>query len=247
MGARNRQRPSWIRGRDAIKILNGLYPRSPRTPQSSSMIRGAAKASWKLGEIPRIVTTVSTIVTADSKKNGGIGHVRLEWPVTIRWNERSRSFGIGGHVGVEYATSASMACASSCLAPSFSSSPSASSAGAFSSTTLLSFIAVYVSCWLLIRKDQSTGYSASSVSPYTRNQHSSIFGRLGCKKPPNGSSPWSLAIPGPGRSPSAPMTTWAGRVSAGRQRAPAQDGPQNGGSCWRWIAAADGSGDAAGR
>ena len=49
MGARNRQRPSWIRGRDAIKILNGLYPRSPRTPQSSSMIRGAAKASWKLG------------------------------------------------------------------------------------------------------------------------------------------------------------------------------------------------------
>ena len=38
----------WIRGRDAIKILNGLYPRSPRTPQSSSMIRGAAKASWKL-------------------------------------------------------------------------------------------------------------------------------------------------------------------------------------------------------
>ena len=72
-------------------------------------------------------------------------------------------------------------------------------------------------------------------------------GRLGCKKPPNGSSPWSLAIPGPGRSPSAPMTTWAGRVSAGRQRAPAQDEPQNGGSCWRWIAAADGSGDAAGR
>ena len=50
MGARNRQRPSWIRGRDAIKILNGLYPRSPRTPQSSSMIRGAAKASWKLDE-----------------------------------------------------------------------------------------------------------------------------------------------------------------------------------------------------
>jgi len=49
------------------------------------------------------VTTVSTIVTADSKKDGGIGHVRLEWPVTIRWNERSRSFGIGGHVGVEYA------------------------------------------------------------------------------------------------------------------------------------------------
>ena len=48
MGARNRQRPSWIRGRDAIKILNELYPRSPRTPQSSSMIRGAAKASWKL-------------------------------------------------------------------------------------------------------------------------------------------------------------------------------------------------------
>jgi len=48
-----------------------------------------------------------------------------------------------------------------------------SSAGAFSSTTLLSFIAVYVSCWLLIRQDQSTGYSASSVSPYTRNQHSS--------------------------------------------------------------------------
>ena len=54
------------------------------------------------------MTTVSTIVTADSKKNGGIGHVRLEWPVTIRWNERSRSFGIGGHVGVEYATTPSM-------------------------------------------------------------------------------------------------------------------------------------------
>ena len=49
---------------------------------------------------------VSTIVTADSKKDGGIGHVRLEWPVTIRWNERSRSFGIGGHVGVEYAQAA---------------------------------------------------------------------------------------------------------------------------------------------
>ena len=32
---------------------------------------------------------------------------------------------------------------------------------------------MYVSCWLLIRQDQSTGYSASSVSPYTRNQHSS--------------------------------------------------------------------------
>ena len=53
------------------------------------------------------MTTVSTIVTADSKKDGGIGHVRLEWPVTIRWNERSRSFGIGGHVGVEYASLAS--------------------------------------------------------------------------------------------------------------------------------------------
>ena len=51
------------------------------------------------------MTTVSTIVTADSKKDGGIGHVRLEWPVTIRWNERSHSFGIGGHVGVEYAES----------------------------------------------------------------------------------------------------------------------------------------------
>ena len=35
---------------------------------------------------------------------------------------------------------------------------------------------MYVSCWLLIRQDQSTGYSASSVSPYTRNQHSS-YGR----------------------------------------------------------------------
>ena len=56
MGARNRQRPSWIRGRDAIKILNGLYPRSPRTPQSSSMIRGAAKASWKLDQtLQRVV------------------------------------------------------------------------------------------------------------------------------------------------------------------------------------------------
>ena len=54
MGARNRQRPSWIRGRDAIKILNGLYPRSPRTPQSSSMIRGAAKASWKLVTILKV-------------------------------------------------------------------------------------------------------------------------------------------------------------------------------------------------
>jgi len=39
---------------------------------------------------------------------------------------------------------------------------------------LLSFIAVYVSCWLLIRQDQSTGYSASSVSPYIKNQHSFI-------------------------------------------------------------------------
>ena len=56
------------------------------------------------------MTTVSTIVTADSKKDGGIGHVRLEWPVTIRWNERSRSFGIGGHVGVEYAEIGQAAC-----------------------------------------------------------------------------------------------------------------------------------------
>ncbi|MCG8093474.1 MAG: EAL domain-containing protein, partial [Candidatus Thiodiazotropha endolucinida] len=30
------------------------------------------------------------------------------------------------------------------------------------------------SCWLLIRQDQSTGYTASSISPYTRNQHSSF-------------------------------------------------------------------------
>ncbi|MCG7953781.1 MAG: hypothetical protein N0E56_21590, partial [Candidatus Thiodiazotropha endolucinida] len=30
-----------------------------------------------------------------------------------------------------------------------------------------------ISCWLLIRQDQSTGYTASSISPYTRNQHSS--------------------------------------------------------------------------
>ncbi|WP_419610479.1 hypothetical protein [Thiolapillus sp.] len=47
-----------------------------------------------MGEITRIVTGVSIIVTADSKENPGIGHVRLESPVTIRWNERSRWGGI---------------------------------------------------------------------------------------------------------------------------------------------------------
>ena len=76
MGARNRQRPSWIRGRDAIKILNGLYPRSPRTPQSSSMIRGAAKASWKLERVggwkplKAYCTITDTLVMARKKHPG---------------------------------------------------------------------------------------------------------------------------------------------------------------------------------
>ncbi|WP_419605214.1 hypothetical protein, partial [Thiolapillus sp.] len=44
------------------------------------------KNSSALGEITRIVTGVSIIVTADSKENPGIGHVRLESPVTLGWN-----------------------------------------------------------------------------------------------------------------------------------------------------------------
>ena len=64
------------------------------------------------------------------------------------------------------------ACCASSSSPSFSSSPKASPAGAFSSTTADSSTAVYVSCWLLIRQNQSTGYTDRSVSPYIRNQHS---------------------------------------------------------------------------
>ncbi|WP_419593688.1 hypothetical protein, partial [Thiolapillus sp.] len=49
------------------------------------------KNSSALGEITRIVTGVSIIVTADSKENPGIGHVRLESPVTLGWNTQRPS------------------------------------------------------------------------------------------------------------------------------------------------------------
>ena len=43
-----------------------------------------------MGEIPGIVTAVSDIVTADSEKTLGIGHVRLESAVTLARNTQVR-------------------------------------------------------------------------------------------------------------------------------------------------------------
>ena len=51
-----------------------------------------------------IVTGDSGIVTADSGNPGKIGHDKMESPVTFLRNQRSRSIGIGGHDGPEYAT-----------------------------------------------------------------------------------------------------------------------------------------------
>jgi transposase InsO family protein len=49
------------------------------------------------------VTGDSDTVTGDSEQPLGIGHVKSEWPVTFRRNKRSRSIGMGGHLGSEYA------------------------------------------------------------------------------------------------------------------------------------------------
>jgi len=50
------------------------------------------------------VTDDSGIVTGDSGKLPEIGHDKTEWAVTIIRNRRSRSNGMGGHDGPEYAT-----------------------------------------------------------------------------------------------------------------------------------------------
>jgi len=50
------------------------------------------------------VTGDSDIVTDDSDKGVKIGHVQSESPVTFVRNGRSRSIGMSGHDGSEYAT-----------------------------------------------------------------------------------------------------------------------------------------------
>ncbi|WP_216819296.1 hypothetical protein, partial [Thiohalocapsa sp. ML1] len=50
-----------------------------------------------------IVTGASGSVTANSGNTPEIGHVQTESPVTFARNDRSRSNGIGGHDGPEYA------------------------------------------------------------------------------------------------------------------------------------------------
>ena len=52
-----------------------------------------------------IVIADSGIVTGDSEKTPKIGHDESEWPVTFLRNRRSRSNGMCGHVGAEYAIS----------------------------------------------------------------------------------------------------------------------------------------------
>jgi len=52
------------------------------------------------------VTGDSGIVTGDSGKLPEIGHDKTEWAVTIARNRRSRSNGMGGHDGPEYALGA---------------------------------------------------------------------------------------------------------------------------------------------
>jgi hypothetical protein len=61
------------------------------------------KKSSALRSIPGIVTGHSGIVTGDSGKTPEIGHDQSESVVTFRRNQRSRSIGITGHDGPEYA------------------------------------------------------------------------------------------------------------------------------------------------
>ena len=56
-----------------------------------------------LRSIPGIVTGDSGIVTADSGNPAKIGHDETESPVTFPRNGRSRSNGMAGHDGPEYA------------------------------------------------------------------------------------------------------------------------------------------------
>jgi hypothetical protein len=53
--------------------------------------------------ISAIVTGHSGIVTDDSGQRPKIGHDETEWPVTLPRNRRSRSNGMTGHHGAEYA------------------------------------------------------------------------------------------------------------------------------------------------
>jgi hypothetical protein len=61
------------------------------------------KKSSALRSISGSVTGHSGIVTADSGKTPEIGHDQSESAVTFRRNQRSRSIGITGHDGPEYA------------------------------------------------------------------------------------------------------------------------------------------------
>jgi hypothetical protein len=62
------------------------------------------KKSSALRSIPGIVTGHSDNVTSDSGNSHEIGHDQSESAVTFRRNRRSRSNGMGGHDGPEYAT-----------------------------------------------------------------------------------------------------------------------------------------------
>jgi hypothetical protein len=64
------------------------------------------KKSSALRDIPGIVTSHSGIVTSDSGNTPEIGHDQTESAVTFRRNRRSRSSGMGGHDGPEYALAA---------------------------------------------------------------------------------------------------------------------------------------------
>ena len=65
---------------------------------------GAIAVERLLLRIPAKVTGHSGNVTANSGQKPEIGHVRTESPVTLPRNGRSRSGGMSGHVGPEYAT-----------------------------------------------------------------------------------------------------------------------------------------------
>ena len=54
--------------------------------------------------ISAIVTGSSGIVTDDSGQRSKMGHDETERPVTFLRNRRSRSSGMNGHNGAEYAT-----------------------------------------------------------------------------------------------------------------------------------------------
>jgi hypothetical protein len=61
------------------------------------------KKSSALRPIPGIVTGHSDNVTSHSGNHPEIGHDQTESAVTLRRNQRSRSSGMGGHDGPEYA------------------------------------------------------------------------------------------------------------------------------------------------